>query len=453
MPISFSPSRRRFARRLAGMGAAAYLGGLVRDAWAQPASSPLRLIVLQNQHGCAPALWRPRGPGGAAAGETGWTLDHDPDASLGPLERHKASLLLIEGLDLYCLYKPGASGLTGHAGGVIATLTGRDARTANDRRPTGPSLDVVLASQLKVKPFLYRQLGYAGANTGISYDSAGEGVPMHYDLRDLHRAWFPGPAMAGAGTGAPAVDAKAAARRAAESSLARYIRGEATALRARVGSVERQKLDAHLEWLSLTEQRLAAPQAAPAAGCSTPAAPGRGQDVTLELRTSMQILVQAMACNLTRVGTILMDASNYMPNLELGGAQRHVHNDVVHSYRPEDATSARYVSRVQRYYAEQVAYLCDLLKSTAAEGGKTLHDRTIVLWVNELGDPARHSCSDLPFVVAGGGGTFRRGRYVAAGTGSNNAHNRLLTSIANQFGAGVGHFGDPELPGELPGLV
>jgi hypothetical protein len=105
-----------------------------------------------------------------------------------------------------------------------------------------------------------------------------------------------------------------------------------------------------------------------------------------------------------------------------------------------------------------VAYFIDQLKGIQ-EGSGTVYDNTIILWSNELGDPSQHmNNNNIPFVLAGGGGTFKRGTYLKFGNGAaykdaQDPHSRLLTSIANQFGMNTMAFGDPRYAGELPGLT
>src|SRR5262249_44970781 len=128
-----------------------------------------------------------------------------------------------------------------------------------------------------------------------------------------------------------------------------------------------------------------------------------------------------------------------------------------HGFRPDDPVSGRNLSKVHRWYAQQVADFIALLKAIP-EGNGTVYDNTIILWVNELGDPARHMNNNVPFVLAGGGGTFKRGRYLKLGPGAEykdtpDPPTRLLTSLVNQYGAGMTVFGDERYPGELPGFL
>jgi hypothetical protein len=435
-----SQSRRSLLKTFAGLAGAAMYRGLFNDVWAQSAP-PLRLILLSSPHGCAPQFWRPRMPNGQAAAETGWTLDFDPDSSMGPLEPHKSSLLLLEGLDLTCLQRPGASYATGHAGGIIAPFTGSDARSISDRRAKSPSLDTWLGTLLKQKVLLYKMFGYMGATSGYAFDATGERVNFLYDPRDLYRDWFATAVL-------PTTDTALAQRRkAAELKVLSMLKGDASKLKVRLAASERPKLEAHLEGLNLIETRLQAPLPG---NCSKPTAPvGAVTDPISEFHTVRDLVVSALACNLTQVVNVMIEMGSHLPGVDLGGASRAVHNDVVHSYRADDELSARYVSRVNRWSAQRVAELIVALKSVP-ENGKTLYDSTIILWANELGDPAQHLSYDLPFVVAGGGGTHRKGRYLKF---ASQPHNGLLVSLANQFGGNRTFFGEPDLTGELPGFL
>jgi len=96
-------SRRALLATFSGIACAGYFKGLLRDAFAQEAQGPQRLIVLSNPHGCGADLWRPQAMGGGAAQETGWTLDYDPDSTLGwcddQTEFEFGIDLLLDGLD------------------------------------------------------------------------------------------------------------------------------------------------------------------------------------------------------------------------------------------------------------------------------------------------------------------------------------------------------------------
>lgn len=112
---------------------------------------------------------------------------------------------------------------------------------------------------------------------------------------------------------------------------------------------------------------------------------------------------------------------------------------------------------LQRWYSSQVAYFIQSLKALP-EGSGSAYDNTVILWASEFGDPGRHMQTHAPFVVAGGAGSHKKGRFLQLGTTDEYSdptypHNHLLTSIANLFGLDLPGFGDPRFPGELSGFL
>jgi hypothetical protein len=99
-----------------------------------------------------------------------------------------------------------------------------------------------------------------------------------------------------------------------------------------------------------------------------------------------------------------------------------------------------------------VAYLLDKLDAVQEVGGGTMLDSTVLLWGNELGIGNSHSYKNIPWVLAGGGGYFKMGRYLQY---TDQPHNNLLVSICHAMGmTDVTTFGIPELcTGELSGLT
>jgi hypothetical protein len=449
------PSRRSFLKTLAGIGAASQFAGLFRELWAQPAPSYPRFCVLSNPNGYAPKLWRPRAPDGGPAGEKGWTLAF-PDSSLAPLEKHKDSLVIIEGLDLTTDTANPAFYTGGH--NSLSMLTGMHPigaeSTPTQYRSSHESIDYYLAKRLDTPEFLFKPTGYSGAaNTIGAFRPDGSGIAAEFDLKKSFVNWF------GAVGGMP--DPKAAARKNAQQAVVDYLGGEARRLRGRLGAVERAKLDAHLDALAGLAHRI---DATAAAGCARPTSTPDGNNPPAGdkyIPIVLEFTARLLACNLTRVVNVPVDPINsgrapWLADKDPIFATATIHNDVAHGYRPEDDKSHRLLSFVHAWYAQQVSTFIDLLKAIP-EGTGTAYDNTIILWVNELGDPARHMHTNVPFVLAGGGGRWAKGRYLQYGLGledrnPSDPHTPLLTSLVNQYGAGLPAFGDPKYPGELPRL-
>jgi hypothetical protein len=457
LSASDARSRRSFMKTLAGIGAASQFAGLFRDVWAQSAATYPRFVVLNSPHGYAPKLWRPRAADGVGApAETGWTLNF-PQSSLAPLEKHKDSLVIIEGLDLTTDIKNGAFYTGGH--NSLSVLTGWHPAgaesTPGQYKSSGPSIDNYLAKLLGTTEFLFKATGYSGSTNSVgAFRPDGSAIAAEYNLKKSLANWF-----ASVGGGA---DPKANARKAAETAVVDYLGGQARRLRGRLGGPEKAKLDAHIEALASISRRLST---VVSISCAKPTQAPDGDNIVPAGDKYIPIILdftaQLLACNLTRVVNVPIDPINsggapWLESQDPIFKSAGIHDDIAHNFRPSDDNSHRLLSIMHHWYSQQVSYFIDLLKAIP-EGNGTVYDNTIILWTNELGDPARHMHTNVPFVLAGGGGSYAKGRYLAYGLGLEDAnptdpHNRLLTSLVNQFGANVEVFGDTMYPGELPRL-
>ncbi|HEX6767325.1 MAG TPA: DUF1552 domain-containing protein, partial [Polyangiaceae bacterium] len=367
-------------------------------------------------------------------------------------------LVVIEGLDLTTdtatpeIYAGGSHN-------CLSVLTGMRPKGGSDTSDyfasCGPSIDVFLAKLLQTTPFVFCPTGYEGGNNTVgAFREDGTSLVAEFSLSRSLANWFGAP---GTGPGDP----KAAQRKHAERAVLDYAGAQALRLRGRLAGPERAKLDAHLDALSSLSRRLessitcTAPTGVPGLESGKP--PGE-----VYLPMILDFAAQLLACNLTRVVNLSIDPvfpgrAPWLAAKDPVFATAAIHNDIAHNYRPDDENSQRLLSIVTNWYAEQVSYFIDLLKAIP-EGNGSAYDNTIILWTNELGDPARHMHVNVPFVLAGDGGRWAKGRYLTYGLGLEeespaDPHNRLLTSIANEYGANLEVFGDPAYPGELPRLV
>jgi hypothetical protein len=161
-------------------------------------------------------------------------------------------------------------------------------------------------------------------------------------------------------------------------------------------------------------------------------------------------MVMALACDLTRVASLQwIDSTANIIYSWLGIGEGH-HTI---SHEPDSNADAREkMSRIHRWYSEQVAYLLTKMKE-AREGDRTLLDNSLLFWGNGLAKGNSHTLRDAPIVLAGGaGGRLRTGRYLRYQ--GEVPHNNLLVSLANIFGVGITRFGRPEwCTGPLSGLA
>lgn len=474
-------SRRSLLQFMSGSAAALPLANLLgtSDAHAQTTAPPLRFIAIFTPHGCLPEYWNPQGT------ETDFTLDF-PNSLLAPLQAHRNRLLVLDGLDYRVLYE---HGLTGHEGAPVTFLTGSKVNTATgDHVPHSASIDQVLGNQIgtgtrfrSLQLNAWEQFGGQHVYNSISFTSNGSRVPFERSPAAVYQRLF-------GNAPPPATDPVDVTKMLLlRKSMLDFLLRDATRLRAQLGTDERVKLDTHLESLRDIERRLGSVSSSPTPQQPAPlpsteacangvVPPGYNVSQLGELsrmpeltRLHLDMIVRAFACDLTRVVTLTIPG----PSMPWLGVTEDVHNDLAHridvQQEPLRTQIRTKMVQVQRWYAEQVAYLMTQLASVQ-EGSGTALDNTLILWGNELGDAAGHMNVRVPTVLAGGaGGRFRMGRFLRVRPAGSNplggwggpgtrlngavAHNHLLVSICQAFGVNVNSFGHPDYTGPLAGLT
>jgi hypothetical protein len=251
-------------------------------------------------------------------------------------------------------------------------------------------------------------------------------------------------------------------------SILDLVSGEIKDVQGRVGASEREKLQAHLDSIRALEDKLSAssggtgdngnsnPNAAQAcAGLAKPADKTNNVDNDI---LHMDILVNALACDITRVGVIQF-GSDQAYQVNLSGLQGDQHNGFIHSGSGDNFKN---LIAFEAWLATQFANLVTSLKSKPdPDGGSgTLYDSTLVVWARDMGDAVNHDMKNMRFVLAGGAGGYLKqaggGRYVNAGGGAGNRHERVLLNVLEAFGiTDYTGFGDPGFAGKspLPGVA
>ncbi len=116
------------------------------------------------------------------------------------------------------------------------------------------------------------------------------------------------------------------------------------------------------------------------------------------------------------------------------------------SHEPDNDKAAQdKLTRINKWYCEQLVYLAKRLKETPEPGGDgNLLDNTLIVWTNELGKGNSHTLDNIPFVLVGGGLDFKMGRSLKM---KRQPHNRLLMSLAHGFGHRIESFGNKDYCG------
>ena len=473
-------SKNRINRRTMLRGAGGVAIGLpFLDAMLRPgrthasAAVPQRLVVFFSPGGTLLDKWRP----------TGSTSSFTLSPMMSALTPLKDRLLLLDGLNL-SVTEMGYG--HPHARGMGGVLTGQPLLAGNFNTnmgtagfASGPSIDQVIAAQISAGLRFKSLEVSSGWSTGISaggqphpgsilnYAASNTPIPPATDPLNTFNRVF-------AGVGA---DAAAQARINLQSSILDNVMEDYRHWSAKLGTQDRAKLDAHLQVIGEAQQgikaTIRATCAAPTGVNQTPGyyndgaddsinrgaadggmgAIGAGVKVPEKGRVMTDILVSALACDLTRVATMQWsdgEAKFMLPFLK--GSDGKPLADHHHGYQHDRGFQPGALEIIYNWYAENFAYLLQKMSTVQDANGMSLLDNSLVLWISEIQQPDTHGQSNMPFVLAGKlGGKVRAGRWLKV---SSQPHNNLLVSILNLFGLSNTTFGHAKYnTGALTGLT
>jgi hypothetical protein len=427
-----SVARRSVLGGLAGMGLVPFL----EQRQAKGAASPMRLVVLTNNQGTTLSKWRPT--------QTGSNFSMTP--LLEPLTPFKAKLNVLSGI----CNKIKENYLNGsHIESCVTLMTANIRSDPQNQSPAlGPSVEQVIASRIKGSA----RLTSFDSRIGVDFDdgpmfhvSSGNPVGSEPDPRI---AWN---RLSGfvptAGSAPPAPTAKDRLRRNRKGVLD-YVSQELDRAKAKVGSADRQRLEAHTARLSEMNAEMAkldnATAGTPLFGCtrsnvSLPAgfSPYTQATIDLAAKAHCQNIAMALSCDISRVATLQDVFGN--PSLKWLGINSFGGVADFHGLVHEKGVSAPdTLFAGYKWNATVVAYLLQQMDSIN-EGDGTLLDNSLVLWINQFGEGSNHNCDDLPIVLAGGlGKRIQTGRHLAF---TGRTTNDLFVTLLRLFGGNDTTFG------------
>jgi hypothetical protein len=161
-------------------------------------------------------------------------------------------------------------------------------------------------------------------------------------------------------------------------------------------------------------------------------------------KLQIDLMVSAFVADATRIATLQYTNSVGQARFTWLDIKEGQHDL---SHEPDsNAEAQEKLTKINEWYASQIAYLCKRLAETKEpDGTGTLLDNTIIVWTNELGQGNSHTLENIPFVLIGNGLDFKMGQSLKFEGGV--PHNRLLMSLANGFGHRIDKFGDSNFCG------
>jgi hypothetical protein len=433
-------TRREFIRDL-GIGAAVlpFLGNLPSLGFANQQARKQRLVILFSPDGVVPGTFWPEGEG---------KLTKLPE-SLTPLEPLKDRALVLHGV---CDKVRGDG--DNHMRGIGCLLTGIELFPGNvqggSHTPagwaSGISIDQEIKNHLQSKP-----------ETRTRFGSLEFGVMVPDRADTWTRMVYAGPNKPLAPIDDPyQMFAKLYGRMKDRESLKSVLddlQDDLRKVEEKVSPEDRRLLQEHATFVREMEQELKATRedVGHAVPELEPGVKKENDNIPRTSKMQIDLMVKSFAADFARVATLQFTNSvgnARMRWLKIEEGQHEL------SHKPDsDKESQDKLTRINRWYCEQLAYLAKRLAETPEPGGHgSLLDNTLLVWTNELGKGNSHTQDNIPFVLVGNGLDFRMGRSVRY---PRLPHNRLLMALAHGMGHRITQFGNPNFcgAGVLPNLT
>ena len=429
-------SRRDFLRDL-GLSAAAlpFVLNLPSLGFANQQARKQRLVIMFSPNGVVPNTFWPE-----EEGEEFKLKD-----SLSPLEPFKNKLLTLHGV---CDKVRGDG--DSHMRGIGCLLTGTELFPGNIQggsdTPAGWSSGISIDQEIKnyLQADASRRTRFGSLEFGVMVpDRADTWTRMSYSGANKPIAPIDDPYQ---------MFSKLYGRMKDQENLKSILdelQGDLKKVASAVNAQDRQLLEEQTTFVRELEQELKTTSVEAIGHAMPELEPGikkENDNMPRLSKLNIDLMVNSFANDFARVATLQYTNS-------VGGAKmRWLGVDEGHhelSHNPDtDEKSQDKLTRINKWYAEQMAYLAQRLSETPEPGGQgTLLDNTLIVWTNELGKGNSHTLDNIPFVLLGNGLDFQMGRSMKY---KKTAHNRLLMSLAHGFGHRIERFGNPDFCGDGP---
>jgi len=409
------PISRRTVLR--GLGATLALPWLEAIEPVKPGGKPpVRLGFFYVPNGVVMANWKPT--------TTGSGFDLPP--ILKPLAAVRSQVLVLSNLNS----NPCKHNVASHEPTGGAFLIGAKCKPSEVPEVAGPSIDQVAAAKigeqtpidalaLGIEPGHRGDHGFSGTYLShLSWRNSTTPVALETNPKDLYQRLFRGRAPQPANwTGGAAAKPGQPSSDTMEASVLDLVRDDAKALRVRLGSADRGKLEEYLEGLRGVERRLAATEGKTVAVAGRelveptfPAGKGIPKVYADHVDLMLDILVLAFQSDSTRVASFMfgMEKSG-RAYPEIGAPGSH-HSTSHHLNKPENLDQ---LTRINTHHITLFARFLDRLKKVP-EGDGTLLDHALILYGSGISDGNKHNHDNLPILLAGGAGkTLSGGRHLA----------------------------------------
>ncbi len=413
-------TRRALPRRhfLRGTGAAMALPLLdaMRPAFAAPESAPRRMLAICNNLGLLEAGFFPKQGG----------KDYELSPYLKILEAHRNDFTVFSGVS--------HPDVDGSHSSEICFLTAAP-HPANGGFRNTISLDQFMAEQIGVKtrfPSLTLGVNVNRGQRSLSFTGSGVMIPCEESPAGLYKKLFL--------QGSPEEIEKQIARLRLGESIMDSVAAHAGGLQQNLGPRDKERLDQYMTGVRELERRMSIArewERKPKAKTTHPAPVDAPDSRAYMEKTRLMYDMSKLAfeTDSTRLITLFLDSSN-SPAIDIEGIQI---TDGYHnlSHHGRNESKLKQLDAIDRRHMSLLAGLLGSLKAST-EDGETLLDRTMVLYGSNFGDANKHTTTNMPIILAGGG--FQHGQHLAFDTAKNYPIPNLYLSMIHRMGIEAGKF-------------
>ena len=359
-----------------------------------------RFLAFYVPNGMAMEYWTPKGEG----------KNFELSPILEPLAPFRNQMLVLSGINASWNYI--------HAGASGSFLTGTTRGGRNEVEILADvSMDQLLArhfaseTQVASLELAMDTPANAGACTGIlscaythtiSWRSATQPLPMEYNPRAVFERLF--------GDSGSTSRAAREARLAQQKSLLDSVNDKLAALRKELGTQDQAKVEQYTEAVRDIERRIQKAEQQRDVELPTLDQP-QGEPPVFEDHLALMLDLQVLSfqSDLTRVITFMIGKEqSARPYPQIGVPEAHHplshHNDV-----PEIIA---HLSKINRYHTELLSKHLARLRATP-DGDGSLLDHMTIMYGSGISNSTRHSGTNLPLLLLGGGaGRLNGGRHL-----------------------------------------
>ena len=459
--------RRLFLKGVAGASLAApFLPSLLpRKAFAAGGTGPQRLVIFYTQNGCLTNRWFPKTEAGTvdAASMAGTTLQ--------PLSDLAGKLLFPRGLSMFP--KGTINGyFDPHDQGMGSKLTAAPIKPDTDHYATGPSLDWQIASMFNTgtKSPLVLSVGSSFANVKgiVSYKpgAAATDLPTPYSPEVNAKNVYS--SLTGLFQGGTVTPADYMAMQG--KSILDICRSDIDTLSGMgmsqadtVALAQWKDLMRDAETKIVTTAACTADNATALGITSANVTAAAGRDLATAFTKGGDMMINLIAltmmCDANRMIILqwpgFVTFSNIPTTMPDGTTVMMMHTSDHHGLSHRNGSVAvggtcaanviDNIAQIDSFYAGKFSKLVHLINGIQ-EGGGSMLDNSMVMWLPELADGNAHNNNNLPIVIAGsGGGYLKQGQSInvdtkTLGTGNSEAScANGNTSVSFNTGSNTGN--------------